>query len=66
VASLVTVVIFLYTPVLNKNCLTTPLAPKWWGLAIGWSVLCFVVAEIRKWLLALYSDSWFGRWAWGA
>ena len=63
IASVATLVVFLYIPVLNRNCLTAPLAARWWGLAAGWSTLWFAVAEGRKWLLALYPDSWFGRWA---
>jgi sodium/potassium-transporting ATPase subunit alpha len=60
VVSIATVVLFLYTPLLNKCCHTMPVSGRWWGLAVGWSVLWFVVAEGRKWLIALNPNSCLG------
>eukprot|EP01034_Spumella_vulgaris_P034475 gene34475-42516_t len=63
-ASIVTLLLTLYIPEVNIYCATAPVPLCWWGLAIGWSALWFVLAEARKWVIALYPESWVARWDW--
>jgi sodium/potassium-transporting ATPase subunit alpha len=56
-----TAVFFTEVPIVQVSCGTGSVAPRYWGMAIGWSLLWFVVAEIRKWIILLFPDSWFVR-----
>jgi magnesium-transporting ATPase (P-type) len=62
--SAIILVVFLYVPLFNAYCRTAPVSPDFWGLAVAWAVLWFVLAEVRKWVIALYPHSWVGRLAW--
>jgi len=64
VGAILTAMFWEYVPVFQKYCGTAPVPGKYWGIAIGWSLLWFVVAEIRKWLVFLFPDSWIGKTAW--
>lgn len=55
---------FNYIPVFQQYCGTGVVPGKYWGMAVGWAVLWFTVAEIRKWIVVLYPESFIGRHAW--
>jgi hypothetical protein len=55
---------FNYIPVFQQYCGTGVVPGKYWGMAVGWAVLWFAVAEIRKWIVVLYPESFIGRHAW--
>jgi len=62
--SILTQNFFNYVSVFQKYCGTGAVPGRFWGYAIGWSLLWFVVAEIRKWIVFLYPNSYIGRHAW--
>lgn len=64
IGSILTINFFNYVPVFQQYCGTGVVPGKFWGFAIGWSVLWFVVAEIRKWIVVLFPNSFIGRHAW--
>ena len=56
--------IFNEIPSVQVACGTGSVPALYWGLAFGWSAMCFVVAEIRKWIILLYPNSIIGKTAW--
>lgn len=59
--SICTIIFFNYIPVFTMYCGTANVPGKYWGYAFGWSLMCFVLAEIRKWIIILYPDSWIAH-----
>lgn len=59
--SILTVNFFNYVPIFQDYCGTAAVPGRFWGIAIGWSVLWFTVAEIRKWLIFLFPESTFAK-----
>lgn len=53
VASMLTVVFFTEVPIVQTSCGTDHVHIKFWGLAIGFSVVLFFVGEARKWTVLL-------------
>lgn len=37
---------------------------RYWGIAIGWSILIFMINEMRKWIVFLYPKSFISKIAW--
>lgn len=62
--SILTINFFNYISIFQQYCGTGVVPGKFWGFAIGWSVLWFFVAELRKWIVILYPNSFIGRHAW--
>ena len=60
--SIATALIFTEVPFIQRNCGTGSVPSLYWGIAVGWSVLFFVVAEIRKWLFFLFPNTKLARW----
>ncbi len=61
VASVATVLFFNEIPVFQQYCNTASVPARQWGLAVGWSALWFAIAEIRKWVVTLFPNSFVGR-----
>ena len=59
--SAITVNVFNEIPAVQTACGTAHLPPRFWGIAIGWSIAIFLVAEVRKWALFLWPKSLFAR-----
>lgn len=57
IASAVIANIFNEIPAVQVACGTGSVPGRYWGFAVGWSVLCFTLNEIRKWIVFLYPDS---------
>ena len=64
IGSICTLIFFLYIPVFQDYCGMAPIPGMFWGYAIGWSLLWFIVAEVRKWLIILYPDSIIAKTDW--
>jgi hypothetical protein len=62
--SIATIFFFTSIPAISDACSTGVVPGRFWGLAIGWSVLWFVVGEIRKWIIVLFPDSFIAKTAW--
>jgi sodium/potassium-transporting ATPase subunit alpha len=56
--------IFTEVPALQSTCGTASVAGEWWGLALCFSFVIFIIAEARKWLIALFPRSWIAKVAW--
>lgn len=52
-----TVNLFNETPMVQMTCGTGHVPAVYWGMAIGFSMLWFCIAEVRKWVVFLYPDS---------
>ncbi|CAM9387119.1 unnamed protein product [Phaeothamnion confervicola] len=48
-------------PALQTLCGTGSVPPLNWGIAFGWSALCFIIAEARKWIITLHPNSSVGK-----
>jgi sodium/potassium-transporting ATPase subunit alpha len=48
----------------QDDCGTGVVPGRFWGMAIGWSILWFIIAEIRKWLIFLFPESIIAKTAW--
>eukprot|EP01038_Epipyxis_sp_PR26KG_P007517 gene7517-10240_t len=44
-------------PSLHAPCSTGSVDGRYWGIAIGFSLICFIIGEIRKWIILIYPDS---------
>eukprot|EP01038_Epipyxis_sp_PR26KG_P006569 gene6569-9029_t len=55
---------FNYVPIFQSYCGTGAVPGKFWGNAIGWSLLWFVIGEVRKWLIVAYPQSFIAKSAW--
>lgn len=64
IGALCTVQFFNYIPVFQKYCGTGVVPGTNWGIAIGFAVAWFTLAEIRKWIVKVYPESWIGQTAW--
>lgn len=64
VGSTVIAIIVVHGPLFNENCGTGPVPPLYWGMAFGFSLLWFVLGEIRKWYIVLFPASWMAAVAW--
>jgi len=62
--ALLILMIFTEIPAVQAACYTGSVPGKYWGIAIGWSILIVVLNEIRKWIVLLYPDSLIGKTAW--
>ena len=64
VGSTVVAIIVVHGPLFNENCGTGPVPPLYWGMAFGFSLLWFVLGELRKWYIVLFPASWMAAVAW--
>jgi sodium/potassium-transporting ATPase subunit alpha len=64
ILSICTINFFNYISVFQDYCQTAAVPGRYWGIAIGWSLLWFVVAELRKWVILLYPQSFVAKTAW--
>jgi hypothetical protein len=64
VGSIATALIFTEVPFIQRYCGTTSVPVRYWGMALGWSVLWFLIGEVRKWIILLYPKSAIARLAW--
>ena len=64
IGALLIALIFTEIPAVQAACYTGSVPGKYWGIAIGWSILIIFLNEIRKWLILLYPDSIIGKTAW--
>ena len=64
VLSALTVNFFNEIPILQQTCGTGSVPALYWGMAFGWSLVYFIVAEIRKWIIVLYPNSWIAKTDW--
>ena len=64
IISITTILIFTEIPAVQEVCGTGKAPSAYWGMAVGWSVLWFIIAEIRKWIIILCPSSFIGRTAW--
>jgi len=64
IGSIVTVNFFNYVPIFQQYCGTAAVPGRYWGIAVGWSILWFTVAEIRKWIIKLFPQSFLARHDW--
>ena len=64
VVAISTTWVFTELHVFQINCGTTSVNARYWGMAISWSVLWFMVAESRKWWIEWRPDSWVARLDW--
>ncbi len=55
--SFITIVFFTEIPAIQVLCGTGRVPPVNWGIAFAGSVIVFIIAEIRKWIITLYPDS---------
>jgi sodium/potassium-transporting ATPase subunit alpha len=62
--ALLILMIFTEIPAVQAACYTGSVPGKYWGIAIGWSILIVFLNEIRKWIVLLYPDSLIGKTAW--
>ena len=62
--ALATALIITEVSALQHLCGTGSVPAVNWGYAIGWSIGCFMIAEIRKWLIYIYPNSCIGRTDW--
>lgn len=62
--ALLILLIFTEIPAVQAACYTGSVPGKYWGIAIGWSILIVFLNEIRKWVVLLYPDSIVGKTAW--
>lgn len=53
--------LFNETPTIQVACGTSSVPGRYWGIAIGWSILCFSVNEVRKWIVLIFPDSWVAK-----
>jgi len=56
--------IFTEVPALQSTCGTASVAGEWWGLALCFSFIIFIIAEARKWVIVLFPRSWIAKVAW--
>jgi Cation transporting ATPase, C-terminus len=64
VGALVTALMITEVPALQNLCGTGHVPFMNWSYAVGWAVLCFTIAEVRKWLIYSYPNSCIGRTDW--
>ena len=64
VLSVLTINFFNEIPILQQTCGTGSVPALYWGMAFGWSLVYFIVAEIRKWIIVLYPNSWIAKTDW--
>jgi hypothetical protein len=57
ILSALTANFFNEIPALQTACGTGSVPSKYWGIAIGFSVGIFFVAEIRKWIILTFPNS---------
>ena len=61
VLSALTANFFNEIPAIQVACQTGSVPARNWGIAIGFSVAIFVIAEIRKWIIFLYPESFISK-----
>ena len=64
VGAVVVALIFTEIPSLQASCFTGSVPGRYWGMSVGWSVLCFALNELRKWIVVFYPNSAIGKSAW--
>jgi hypothetical protein len=62
--ALIAAVIFNEIPALQVGCGTASVPAEYWFMAFAWSIACFLMGEVRKWLIFLYPKGWLARMAW--
>jgi hypothetical protein len=64
VGALTAAVIFNEIPALQVPCGTASVPAEYWFMAFAWSIACFCVGEVRKWIIFVYPRGWLARMAW--
>ena len=46
---------------LQDKCGTKSVSGRYWGIAIGWAGLCFIVDQLRKWIIIWWPHGWVAK-----
>ena len=49
--------LFNEVPAVHEPCASGSVPGRYWGMSIGWSLVAFLIGEIRKWFILLYPNS---------